>query len=85
MGGDAPRVPRVRAIPRLHQHRLDVGIVQLLAYAIELVEIADRADSHAMKNVVVDRHALHARLDAEQRDVGLEPVGVGHCAERAGL
>ncbi len=49
------------------------------------IEVADRADAHAVEHVVLDRDALHVRLEAEQREAGFEPVGVRRGAERAGL
>ncbi len=79
---DGRLIPLVRD---LHQQRVDTRVAQPTLRALGRVEIADRADAHAVEHVVLERDALHVGLEPEQREAGLEPVRIGRGAERTGL
>src|SRR5215468_4454407 len=46
------------------QHRIEIRAAQSRAQPIELGQVRDRPDAHAVPHVVVDRHALHVGVDA---------------------
>src|SRR5690606_41157083 len=69
----------------LHHQAVDAGLPEQVSNPIQLVEVADRADPHAMELARVDRDLLDPRLDAEKREARLHSVRIRVRAERAGL
>src|SRR6185295_12024391 len=49
--------------------RVQIGGAQSRAQAIELGEVADRPDAHAMPDIVIHRDALHGGVDALQLEL----------------
>ena len=68
---------RARLLADADHERVEVRGAQPRAQAIELGEIGDRADAHAMPHVVVDRDALHVGVDALQLELRADAIGLG--------
>src|SRR5690349_2913256 len=64
----APPATRCRRLTALlsdaDQHRIEIRGAQSRAQPVELGEIADGPDAHAVPHVFVDRDALHVGIDA---------------------
>src|SRR5690242_13227926 len=64
---------------------VDVGGLELLAQLVELIELGDGTDAHAMPHVRIDSDALNGRLDSLQCELRTDPIRVRLIAVRPGL
>jgi hypothetical protein len=49
---------------------------ELLAQAVELAQVRDRAEADAVPDVLIDRHALHVGAEVLPRQLRLDAVGI---------
>lgn len=63
-GNHHKRVQASASVTKTNSDNVDVGLVQPAAHHVELVQVGDRADAHAMVGAIINRHALDHGFDS---------------------
>src|SRR5690242_8043950 len=82
---NATRVWRIASVPDANHQPVDVCGLELLAHLVQLLEVADGPDTHAMPDIVVDGDALNLRVDSLQFQLRGDSLRIRLVAVRACL